>query len=110
MGNYSGIGHVSTKKDKMKKVWMEKIEEKIKAIQGPSAYGPLGIEELCTMMVAVIHKDFKVPDFTKYNGSTNPFLDLKICCTKMVIWSKDERFLISFFHENFIGPALEWYI
>jgi len=28
----------------------------------------------------------------------------------MTIWSKDERFLISFFHESFTGPTLEWYI
>jgi len=64
MGNYSGIGHVSMEKDKTKEVWMEKMEEKIKAIQGPSAYGPLGIKELCPTMVVVILKDFKVPDFS----------------------------------------------
>jgi len=52
---------------------MEKMEEMIKAIQGLSFYGPLGIEELCPVMFAVIFKDFKTPNFTKYDGSTNPF-------------------------------------
>ncbi|XP_061362077.1 uncharacterized protein LOC133305852 [Gastrolobium bilobum] len=28
----------------------------------------------------------------------------------MAIWSKDEVFLVSFFHESLAGPALEWYI
>jgi len=107
MGNYSGIGHVSTKKDKTKEVWMEKMEEKIEAIQGPIAYGPLRIAELCPVTVAIIPKDFKVPNFTKYNGNTNPFLHFKTYCTKMAIWSKDERFQISFFHESLTSPTLE---
>jgi len=81
-------------------VWMEKMEEKIKAIQGPNSYEHLGIEELCPAMVTFIPKDFKVPNFTKYDGSTNPFLHLKTYCTKMMVWSKDEKFLISFFHES----------
>jgi len=92
MVNNLGISHVSTKKDKTKDVWMEKIEEKIKAIQGPSAYEPLGIEELCPATIAVILEDFKVPDFTKYDGSTNPFLHFKTYCTKMAIWSKIKGF------------------
>ena len=28
----------------------------------------------------------------------------------MSIWSKDEKFLVNFFHESLTGPALEWYI
>ena len=89
---------------------MERMEEKIKAIQGPSDYGPLGVEELCPVLDIVIPRDFKVPNFARYDGSANPLLHLKTYCTKMAIWSKDERFLVSFFHESLMGPALEWYI
>ncbi|XP_061366506.1 uncharacterized protein LOC133309724 [Gastrolobium bilobum] len=89
---------------------MEKMEEKIKAIQGPSAYGSLGVEELCSTMNVIIPKDFKVPDISKYDGSTNPIIHLKTYCTKMAIWFKDENFLVSFFHESLASPALEWYI
>ncbi|XP_061373468.1 uncharacterized protein LOC133315815 [Gastrolobium bilobum] len=109
-GTQSGNGHISGQKDKIKDGWMEKMEEKIKAIQGPSAYGSLGVEELCSTMDVIIPKDFKVPDFCKYDGSTNPIIHLKTYCTKMAIWSKDEVFLVSFFHESLAGPALEWYI
>ncbi|XP_061359320.1 uncharacterized protein LOC133303422 [Gastrolobium bilobum] len=109
-GTQFGNGRVSDQKDKVKDGWMEKMEEKIKAIQGPSAYGSLGVEELCSATDVIIPKDFKVPDFSKYDGSTNPIIHLKTYCTKMAIWSKDENFLVSFFHESLAGPALEWYI
>ena len=55
-------------------------------------------------------KDFKIPEFTKYDGITNPLLHLKTYCTKMAMSSKEEKFLVSFFHEGLTGPALEWYI
>jgi len=87
----------------MREVWMEKMEEKIKVIQGPCSYDPLRIKELCPMMITIIPKDFKVPDFNKYDGSTKTFLYLKIYCTKMIVWSKDEKILISFFHKSLTG-------
>ncbi|KAJ1433199.1 Retrotransposon gag domain [Sesbania bispinosa] len=108
-GFRAGNSQASIQKE-AKEVCMEKMEEKIKAIQGPSTYGSLGIEELFPTMNVSIPRDFKVPEFAKYDGSTNPFLHLKTYCTKMAVWSKDERFLISFFHESLTGPALEWCI
>ena len=109
-GFHSGSSHAEVEKEKLREEWMEKIQEQIKAIQGPSTYGPVEVEQLCPPIDVVVPKDFKIPEFSKYDGSGNPLFHLKSYCTKMVIWSKDERFLISFFHESLVGPALEWYI
>ncbi|KAJ1396326.1 hypothetical protein SESBI_32633 [Sesbania bispinosa] len=68
---------------------MEKIKEKIKAIRFSSSYGALGIEDFCPTVEVFILKDFKVPDFNKYDGSTSPLLHLKTYCSKMAIWSKE---------------------
>ena len=36
-------GHASVRKDKAREQWMEKMEEKIKAMQAPSNFGSLGL-------------------------------------------------------------------
>ena len=83
--------------EKLKEELMEKMQEQIKAIHGPNLYGSVSIDELCLAVEVLIPKDFKIPDFSKYDGSSNPLFHLKTYCTKMGIWSRDERFLtISF--------------
>ncbi|KAE9587589.1 hypothetical protein Lalb_Chr23g0275501 [Lupinus albus] len=52
------------------------------------------IEEFCHATIVVIPKDFKVPDFYKYNGSGNPRFHLVSYAMKMTMWSKDDDFLI----------------
>ncbi|KAE9617713.1 putative retrotransposon gag domain-containing protein [Lupinus albus] len=90
--------------------WMEKIEEQLKTIRGADDHGSLRIEELCHATNVVIPKDFKVPDFSKYDGSGNPWFHLVSYATKMAMWSREDGFLICFFHESLTGPALEWYL
>lgn len=68
------------------------------------------INELCPSADVIIPRDFKTPDFYKYDGSTNPLLHLKTYCTKMANWSREKNFLVNFFHESLTGLALEWYI
>ena len=100
----------NSERDKLKDELIGKMQEQIKAIQGPNLYGPVGINELCPEIEVDIPKDFKVPDFTKYDGSTNPRFHLKTYLTKMAMWSRDPKFLINFFHESLTGPALEWFM
>ncbi|KAJ1383799.1 G-patch domain [Sesbania bispinosa] len=52
-----------------KEVWMEKMEEKIKAIQGPSTYGSLGIEELCHTMNVPFQEILKSQNSQRTLGS-----------------------------------------
>ncbi|XP_019431812.1 PREDICTED: uncharacterized protein LOC109338916 [Lupinus angustifolius] len=104
------FGQTDRGKNKSYEEWMEKIEEQLKTIQGADAHGSLRIEELCHATNVVIPKDFKVPDFSKYDGSGNPRFHLVSYATKMAMWSKEDEFLICFFHESLTGPALGWYL
>ncbi|XP_019447336.1 PREDICTED: uncharacterized protein LOC109350566 [Lupinus angustifolius] len=104
------FGQTDRGKNKTYEEWMEKIEEQLKTIRGADAHGSLRIEELCHATNVVIPKDFKVPDFSKYDESGNPRFHLVSYATKMAMWSKEDEFLICFFHESLTGPALEWYL
>lgn len=99
-------GHQKTQQNKEEVEWMEKIEEQIKDIKGSSSHSLLKIEELTPIVDVVIRKDFKVPNFNKYDGSGNPRSHLISYGTNMVVWSRDDKFLIGFFHESVKGPAL----
>ncbi|KAI4297020.1 hypothetical protein L6164_036932 [Bauhinia variegata] len=107
-----GLGE-EIKNEREKVEMMEKkqlmMEEQLKIIQGSRAYEPTGIEELPFAPQLDIPRDFKVPKFDKYDGTTNPRIHLMSYCTKMGVWSRDERFFMHFFPESLTGPAADWY-
>ncbi|KAI4313131.1 hypothetical protein L6164_026138 [Bauhinia variegata] len=101
------------KKEREKVEMMEKkqllMEKQLKILQGSGVYGPTKIEELSFAPQLDILRNFKVPEFDKYDGTTYPQIHLMSYCTKMGVWSKDERFSMHFFPESLTGPATNWY-
>jgi len=97
-------------KERQRDEILQKLQEQMRALQTPGIYNPTELHELCPSSGMSLPRDFKLPDFTKYDGTTNPLFHLKAYCTKMVVWSRDENFLINFFHESLTGLALEWFI
>ncbi|KAI4357263.1 hypothetical protein L6164_001224 [Bauhinia variegata] len=101
------------KKDRERVKMMEKrqsmMEEQLRHIQDSRVYGPTRIKELSFATHLDIPKDFKVPEFDKYDRTSNPRIHLMSYYTKMGVWSKDERFFMHFFPKSLTGLAVDWY-
>ena len=72
------------------------LEEKLKAIQGPNAFG-LDVADMCLVPDMKIPAKFKVHVFEKYKGVTCPKTHIRAICRKMVAHSDDEKLLMHFF-------------
>jgi len=82
------------------------IEERLRAIEGGGNYAFADMAELCLVPDVVIPPKLKVPDFSKYKGTTCPENHLKIYCRKMGAYAKDEKLLMHFFQETLVGAAI----
>lgn len=85
------------------------IEEKMKAMEGPNAFG-LDAVEMCLVPGVQIHSKFKVPNFEKYKRVSCPRIHIQAYCRKMAAYSSDEKLLIHFFQDSLSGASLEWYM
>lgn len=92
-------------KDKEWKKEFEKINEKFKAMEGSSKYDTWEVDDLCLYPKVEVPKKFKIPDFIKYDGTTNPDFHLRSYCTLMGNWSREESFLLAYFHYSLTGSA-----
>ena len=68
---------------KLKEDLEKKMQEQFRMLRGPNPYGPMSVNDLCIRPYVVIPKDFKIPEFIKFNGCTNPMMHLRMYCTKM---------------------------
>uniref|UniRef100_A0A5B7C4P1 Retrotransposon gag domain-containing protein n=1 Tax=Davidia involucrata TaxID=16924 RepID=A0A5B7C4P1_DAVIN len=53
---------------------------------------------------------FKVPDFTKYDGTECPYTHLKIYCGELRAQGRNEKLRIQLFQKSLKGPALLWFV
>uniref|UniRef100_A0A5B7BZ34 Retrotransposon gag domain-containing protein n=1 Tax=Davidia involucrata TaxID=16924 RepID=A0A5B7BZ34_DAVIN len=53
---------------------------------------------------------FKMPEFTKYNGTGCLYIHLKIYCGELGRPGQNERLRIQLFQRSVTGPALTWFI
>ena len=88
---------------KLKEELEKKMQAQFQMLRGPNPYDPISINDLYLVPSVTIPKDFKMPEFIKFDGSTNPMMHLRMYCTKIRMWSKDENFMISFFPESLDG-------
>ncbi|XP_050908581.1 uncharacterized protein LOC127122258 [Lathyrus oleraceus] len=58
----------------------------------------LGLDtaEMCLVPGVVIPSKFKVPDFEKYKGNSDPMTHIRAYCRKMVAYSSGDRLLMHF--------------
>lgn len=78
-------------------------------MEGLDAFG-LNAAEMCLIFGVVIPSKFKVPDFEKYKGDSNPMRHIRTYYRKMVVYSDDDKLLMHFFQDRLNGASLEWYM
>jgi len=86
------------------------LEERLRAIEGLNMYGSVDVSSLRLVPDVVVPPKFKVPDFNKYTGNSDPRIHLATYIAKMSALTEDDRLLIHFFHESLSGAALRWCI
>ncbi|XP_050919023.1 uncharacterized protein LOC127136518 [Lathyrus oleraceus] len=85
------------------------IEEKLKAMGSTDILG-LDAVEMCLVPGVIIPAKFKVPDFEKYKGNSDPRMHFRAYCRKMAAYSSDDQLLIHFFQDSLNGASLDWYM
>ena len=93
----------------MEREKFDRIEERLRVIEGGRDYTFTDMAELCLVPDVVIPPKFKVPDFDKYKKTTCPKNHLKMYNRKMGAYSKNEKLLMHFFQESLTGAAVTWY-
>ena len=87
---------------------VETIMNRLNSLEG--ARGTVDPAQFCIVTDLEIPKDFKVPDFEKYDGTSDPQVHISMYCSKMGAYYRNERMLIYFFQESLKGPAIRWYL
>ncbi|XP_050889623.1 uncharacterized protein LOC127094905 [Lathyrus oleraceus] len=85
------------------------IEEKLKAMGNTDVLG-LDAAEMCLVLEVTISAKFKVPDFEKYKGNSDPRTHIKAYCRKMTAYSSDDQLLMNFLQDSLSGASLDWYM
>lgn len=92
------------------------VEKKVKAIEEKltemESTDTLGLDdvEMCLISSVVTPSKFKVPDFEKYKGASDPRTHIWAYCRKMAAYSNDDRLLMHSFQDSLSGASLDWYM
>ncbi|KAJ9147882.1 hypothetical protein P3X46_029998 [Hevea brasiliensis] len=84
------------------------LEERLRAIEGLNMYDSVDVVSLRLVPDVVVPPKFKIPDFDKYTGNSDPRIHLATYIAKMSALIEDDRLLVHFFHESLSGVALRW--
>ncbi|KAJ9154319.1 hypothetical protein P3X46_027670 [Hevea brasiliensis] len=106
-GVFHAVGGKNKSKESEK---LSALEERLRAIEGLNMYGSVDVASLRLVPDVVVPPKFKVPDFDKYTGNSDPRIHLATYITKMSALTEDDRLLVHFFHESLSGAALRWCI
>ncbi|MCI29262.1 gag-protease polyprotein, partial [Trifolium medium] len=85
------------------------LEERLKAIEGFSAFG-IDALDMCLVPDVVVPPKFKTLDFEKYKGLQCPKIHLKRFCTKMAAHVTNEKLMMHVFQDSLSEASLDWYI
>ncbi|XP_050897315.1 uncharacterized protein LOC127104154 [Lathyrus oleraceus] len=85
------------------------LDEKIRAIEGFSAYG-INAKDLCLVPNMVLPPKFKAPYLPKYTGLRCPKRHVIMYCRKMASYIDNDDLLIHCFQDNLVGKSLDWYM
>ncbi|KAJ9135092.1 hypothetical protein P3X46_032311 [Hevea brasiliensis] len=104
-----GVPHTTGGEGKMREnEKLSALEERLRAIEGLNMYGSVDVASLRLVPDVVVPPKFKVPDFDKYTGNSDPRIHLATYIAKMSSMTDDDRLLIHFFHKSLSGAALRW--
>ncbi|XP_057994363.1 uncharacterized protein LOC131174625 [Hevea brasiliensis] len=101
------IGGESREKENKK---LSALEKRLRAIEGLNTYGSIDVSSLRLVPDVVVPPKFKVPEFDKYSGNSDPRIHLATYIAKMFALTEDDRLLVQFFHKSLTEAALHWCI
>ncbi|KAF7832231.1 uncharacterized protein G2W53_014564 [Senna tora] len=86
-----------------------KIERKLGAKLVEGAQKTWDLENRCVFSRVEDPTGFKVPEFTKFDGSTDPDGHHNIFYRSMEKWGQNVKLLLKNFHHSLMGFALKWF-
>jgi hypothetical protein len=86
------------------------LEERLRAVEGNDWFDSMRVAEVCLVPNIIVSKNFRIPEFIKYNGLECPNTYLRSYCNKMAEVIYDDKLLIYFFQDSLAGSALSWYM
>jgi hypothetical protein len=82
------------------------LEERLKVVEGFSAYG-FDVMDMCLVPDVVVPPKFKAPDFEKYKGNQCLRNHLKMFCRKMAAYTANEKLMIQVFQDSMSGASMD---
>ena len=66
--------------------------------------------EYCIITDIEIPKDFKIPDFSKYDGTGDPKVHVYMYTSRMGGYLKNDKMMMYYFQESLKDSAIRWYL
>ena len=66
--------------------------------------------EFCIVTDIDIPKDFKVPDFPKYDGTGDPKVHVYMYTSRMGAYLRNDKMMMYYFQESLKDSAIRWYL
>ncbi|KAH7837900.1 hypothetical protein Vadar_019365 [Vaccinium darrowii] len=85
------------------------LEEALKAMKEPNAYPSTNFSDLCFFPNQPLPAKFKIPDFTKFNGTTNPMTHLRLYVGALNGLPNGNMLMMQLFQHSLTGPAAQWF-
>jgi hypothetical protein len=87
---------------------LEYILNKLNTLEGNQ--GAIDPAEFCIVTDIEIPKDFKIPDFPKYDGTGDPKIHVYMYTSRMGAYLKNDKMMMYFFQESLKDSAIRWYL
>ena len=87
---------------------LEYILNKLNTLEG--SQGMIDPAEFCIVTDLEIPKDFKVPDFPKYDGTSDPKVHVYMYTSRMGAYLRNDKMMMYYFQESLKDSAIRWYL
>jgi hypothetical protein len=87
---------------------MEYILNKLTILEGNQ--GAIDPAEFCIVTDLEIPRDFKIPDFSKYDGTGDPKVHVYMYTSRMGAYLKNDKLMMHYFQESLKDSAIRWYL
>ncbi|KAH7848754.1 hypothetical protein Vadar_007298 [Vaccinium darrowii] len=88
---------------------LQQLEDSLRAMQGPNAYASTNFSDLCFFPNQPLPPKFKIPDFTKFNGTTDPMTHLRLYAGALSGYPNPDKLMMQLFQHSLTGPAAQWF-
>lgn len=88
---------------------IQHLEEALRAMQGPNAYTPTSFSDLCFFPDLQLPPKFKMPDFSKFDGTTDPMTHLRLYAGALCGYPNPDKLMMQLFQHSLTGQAAQWF-